>query len=159
MESKSNINIVHHSTPSNDAVDAVVKIIESLGRDWFSDGVSGETRRDLSLQHLLTAEEGGKIVSFLTFTSVEGDIRIGMIATQNDLRNRGYGKSLIKKLKELAISMGYNRITCLTVPENSNPNYASTLTFYERCGFKVTKRLTEIWQSGALELSCDLIVP
>jgi hypothetical protein len=39
-----------------------------------------------------------------------------------------------------------------TVPPSSNPVYRSTVDFYEKHGFRVVRKYTELWQSGAWEL-------
>jgi ribosomal protein S18 acetylase RimI-like enzyme len=43
-----------------------------------------------------------------------------------------------------------------TVPPDTKPAYCATLDFYEKHGFRITRRYEELWESGALELVKEL---
>jgi len=48
--------------------------------------------------------------------------------------------------------LGFERVVTLTVPPDVKPVYQATIRFYEKHGFVLRKKYTELWENGAVEL-------
>ncbi|CAG7616335.1 GNAT family N-acetyltransferase [Paenibacillus allorhizosphaerae] len=71
-------------------------------------------------------------------------------------RGQGLGSQLINYLIRHVTEIGFKRVSLLTVPPEVKPLYEHTVKFYEKHGFIVSKRYSEIWGSGAIEMSKNL---
>lgn len=112
-----------------------------------------DTKKDLIFQDLICLHVDGRIRSFLVFTSWEGTIYITLMGTHPDNRGQGFGSQLIEYLIEHIKTLGFKQIILLTVPPDVKSQYEQTIKFYEKHGFKINKRYTEIWNSGAIEMT------
>jgi ribosomal protein S18 acetylase RimI-like enzyme len=78
------------------------------------------------------------------------------MGTRLEARAKGFGSILLHAFCEHIQRLGFHRIMVYTVPPDKKPAYAATLRFYQRHGFKITRRFEELWDSGALQLVKDL---
>ena len=141
-----------HNRPAGSIADEILEIVDRLTDRWFSPDVASATRRDLLFHDVLCAKEDGRIRSFLMFTSHDGMIQITLMGTSPDCHGQGFGSALLSRLDRHACDLGFDEIVIFTVPPSSNPAYQSTVEFYEKHGFRVIKKYTELWRSGAWEL-------
>ena len=134
-------------------IHGIIDIIDLLTPRWFTENVLEDTRKDLNFQDTACLAIEQKIVSFIMFTSWEGTLYITLMATHPDYQNQGYGSELVSVFFEHARTIEFKEIKLLTVPQEVKPIYETTISFYKRHGFYISKRFTEIWGSGAIELT------
>jgi ribosomal protein S18 acetylase RimI-like enzyme len=139
--------------PEEAVITDLLSIIDLLTPSWFSENVVEDTRKDLYFQDAICLTVDGRIVSFIIFTSWEGNLYITLMATHPEYQHQGYGSVLLLSFFEHAGNIGFKEIKLLTVPPEVKPNYESTISFYQRHGFYTSKSFREIWGSGALELT------
>jgi GNAT superfamily N-acetyltransferase len=148
--------IEHHARPSGPVADEIVRIAELLTEHWFTVNVPEDTRRDLLFHDALCLIEGGRVRSFLVFTSRDVRLEITLMGTDPAWRGRGYGSLLMERFLQHARDLGYEQVVAMTVPPEVKPVYAATVAFYKKHGFVEARRYTELWEDGALELARDL---
>jgi ribosomal protein S18 acetylase RimI-like enzyme len=148
--------IEHYQRPCGPIADEIVRIAELLTEHWFTLNVPEDTRRDLLFHDALCLIEGGRVRSFLVFTSRDGRLEITLIGTDPACRGRGYGSLLMERFLQHGRDLGYEQVVAMTVPPEVKPAYAATVAFYKKHGFVEARRYTELWESGALELVRDL---
>jgi len=141
-----------HSRPEGGTADEILEIVDHLTDRWFSRDVAPATRRDLLFHDVLCAKQDGRTRAFLIFTSHDGMIQITLMGTSPEYHGQGFGSALLSHLDRHARDLGFDEIVTFTVPPSSNPAYRSTVEFYEKHGFRVVKKYTELWRSGAWEL-------
>ena len=142
--------------PDKSEVDQIIEIVKALTGKWFTEDVAEDTKRDLLFQDAICLIENNRIISFIIFTSWDGDMNITLMGTHPKSRGKGYGSILIKAFYKYIKEIGFNRVRVLTVPPDKKSSYESTVNFYLRNGFVMTKRYTEIWGCGAIELIKEL---
>ena len=145
-----------HQRPSGAIRAEIVSIAQELTSSWFTPNVPNDTYYDLSFQDVMILKEAGRIVSFIMFTCLDGTIQLSLMGTRLESRTKGFGSILIHKFFEHIKSIGFNRIMVYTVPPDTKPAYSTTLSFYQKHGFRITRRFEELWESGALQLVKDL---
>ena len=145
-----------HQRPSGAIRDAIVSIAHELTSSWFTPNVPNDTYYDLGFQDVMILKESGCIVSFIMFTCLDGTIQLSLMGTRLESRAKGFGSILINQFCEQIKSIGFNRIMVYTVPPDKKPAYSATLRFYQKHGFRITRRLGELWESGAIQLVKDL---
>ncbi len=146
-----------HQRPSGAIRDEIVSIAQELTSSWFTLNVPNDTYFDLGFQDVMILKEAGIIVSFIMFTCLDGTIQISLMGTRLKSRAKGFGSILINKFFEHIKSIGLNRIMVYTVPPDRKPAYSATLSFYQKHGFRITRRFEELWDSGAIQLVKDLL--
>lgn len=149
-------NIRLFQRPQGPIAVEVKEIAQSLTGTWFTSDVPDSIQRDLLFQDLMCLEIDGGIASFIQFTSMDGSIHITLMGTRPELHGKGLGTVLMRHFLDHIRSLGYNRVIALTVPPDVKEAYSSTVNFYLKQGFAVTKRYNELWQGGALELTKEL---
>ncbi len=120
--------------------------------DWFTENVPDDLLSDLRFQDALILIDDGRIQAFIAFTGIDRAIQIMMFATRRAERGKGYGTLLYRRFEDFIARYGVSTIRVQTVPPEANPNYLSTVAFYEKQGFKIVKRYAELWEHGAIEL-------
>jgi ribosomal protein S18 acetylase RimI-like enzyme len=145
-----------HRRPSGAVRDEIVSIARDLTSRWFTKNVPDDTSRDLGFQDVMMIKEAGRIISFIMYTCIDGTIQISLMGTRLDSMGKGYGSMLMKEFCEHIRRMGFNRIMVYTVPPDKKSAYASTLSFYQKHGFRIVRRYDELWESGALQLVREL---
>ena len=153
---KTDCEIEIHQRPSGAIRDEIVGIAQELTAGWFTSNVPRDTYSDLGFQDVMILKEAGRIVSFIMFTCLDGTIQLSLMGTRLDSRAKGFGSILINKFCEHIRGIGFNRIMVYTVPPDTKPAYSATLAFYQKHGFRITRRFEELWESGALQLVKDL---
>lgn len=63
------------------------------------------------------------------------------LEVREDMRRRGLGSRLIRSVEPTAASRGFSRVTLMVEPDN-----APALSPYEKMGFRVFKRSTDLWR-------------
>jgi ribosomal protein S18 acetylase RimI-like enzyme len=133
-------------------INKLKNIIDGLTGNWFTKEVGQNYSVDLYYQDLFVLYEKNKIKSFIIFTCIDGYITITLFATNYVDRNKGYGTILYKKFEKHCINNGFNKFLIQTVPEEVNINFHDTIKFYEKHGYKITKKYKELWENGAIEM-------
>jgi ribosomal protein S18 acetylase RimI-like enzyme len=133
-------------------VETLVGITREHVGDWFTGNVPEDLRSDLRFQDAFVLIDKGKVQSFLAFTGIDRSVYIMMFATRRSERGKGYGSQLYRHFERYIVRYGITSLRIQTVPPEVNENYRETLRFYEKLGFKIVKRYTELWEHGALEL-------
>lgn len=141
-----------YSRPGKDIVKRIKEIAELLTVKWFTNNVPEDTERDLMFQDVVCLSVNGLIVSFIMFTCLDGTINISIMGTHPDYRGKGLGTVIINYFFKYVKSLGFEYIKVFTVPPDVKISYNETINFYEKNGFKVEKRYTELWENGAIEL-------
>ena len=144
------------SRPTGSTADEILSIVGDLTGEWFTPDVAPATRHDLLFQDVVYGKQNGRIRAFIMFTSHDGAILITLMGTHPDWRGRGFGTSLMDRLVTHAKALGFCEIVTFTVPPASKLAYRATVNFYEKRGFAVAKKYSELWQSGAWELRKSL---
>jgi ribosomal protein S18 acetylase RimI-like enzyme len=142
--------------PQGPEVAQILAIVDQLSAAFFTDDVLPATRFDLLFQDVVCAKTHdkphGEVRAFIMFTSLDGAIHLSLMGVHPQCRRQGYGTALIRHLELHALELGFDQLVVFTVPPDKKPAFQSTMNFYLKCGFRLTKRYTELWQSGALEL-------
>jgi ribosomal protein S18 acetylase RimI-like enzyme len=145
-----------HQRPSGALRDEIVEITQELTSSWFTPNVPNDTYYDLGFQDVMILKKAGRIEAFIMFTCLDGTIQLSLIGTRLASRGKGFGSLLITKFCEYIKNIGFNRIMAYTVPPDKKPAYSATLSFYQKHGFRITRRYEELWESGAIQLVKDL---
>jgi ribosomal protein S18 acetylase RimI-like enzyme len=152
-----NYEIEIHQRPSGVIRDEIVSIAQELTPSWFTLNVPNDTYYDLGFQDVITLKQAGRIVSFIMYTCLDGTIQLSLMGTRLESRTKGFGSILINAFCEHIQSLGFNRIMVYTVPPDKKPAYSATLHFYQKHGFRITRRFEELWDCGAIQLVKDLV--
>jgi len=153
---KTDYKIEIHQRPSGAIRDEIASIAQELTSSWFTPNVPNDTYYDWGFQDVMILKEAGRIVSFIMFTCLDGTIQLSLMGTRLESRTNGFGSILITRFCEHIKSIGFNRIMVYTVPPDRKPAYSATLDFYQKHGFRITRRFDELWESGAIQLVKDL---
>lgn len=145
-----------HRRPSGAVREEIVNIAWDLTSRWFTRNVPDDTYRDLGFQDVLVLKEAGRIISFIMYTCLDGTIQISLMGTRLEAMGKGYGSTLMEEFCRHIKTLGFDRIMVYTVPPDKKPAYTSTLSFYQKHGFKITRRYDELWESGAIQLVREL---
>ena len=147
-----NYSIQLHQRPTGYTADAIVNLAQLLSPIWFTPNVPEDTRRDLLFHDTLCLWQDNQLISCLVFTSWNGCLHISLFATYPDHRKQGWGTILLSHFCDYARQLGFARINALTVPPDIKPIYKDTLQFYQKHGFILTKRYSNLWEHDAIEL-------
>jgi dTDP-4-amino-4,6-dideoxy-D-galactose acyltransferase len=87
----------------------------------------------------LVPRVAGHACGYLTLHGVSGaDVRVGVLAVQEEQRGRGIGQALLAEALVRLAARGARRIAVVTHGRN-----AAAVRFYERCGFQ--SRSCQLW--------------
>jgi len=137
---------------SQDTIEQVYQIAKDYTRDYFSADFPDNMRVDMRFQRAALLKDGGEIVSCIVFTGLDGSAHITMMATRRSRAGNGYGQLLMRRFAEHVTELGLNSIELYTFSPVTNPNYASTVSFYQKTGFKVISEHKDLWGSGTVTL-------
>jgi ribosomal protein S18 acetylase RimI-like enzyme len=118
-------------------VDVAVELIE----DRLAKGPASE-------YFFVFADIGGAVAGYVCYgpiTVTEGSYDLYWIATRIDMRRRGLGRALVEHVEREAAGAGGRMIY---VETSSREDYASTLSFYERCGYERICSVPDFYEDG-----------
>ncbi len=107
---------------------------------------------------LFVAELDGELAGTVQFVPRHEDPDLGdgastaylqALEVREDMRRRGLGSRLIRTVESTAVSRGFSRLTLMVEPDN-----APALSLYEKMGFRVFKRSSELWRGRQLPTLC-----
>ena len=145
-------SIEMHSRPTGVIRDEIVSIAQELTTRWFTSNVPDDTFRDLLFQDVIILRKAARIESFIMYTCLDGIIQLSLMGTRLDSRESGLGSILIEAFFNHIKEMGFKQIMVYTVPPDTKPAYYSTVRFYQKHGFQIRRRYSELWENGALQL-------
>jgi GNAT superfamily N-acetyltransferase len=122
-------------------LEQVIQIIEALP-EWFD--VDARTRAipiDLLYQQVFVADDGGRIVGFITLYIAEGRVNIGWLGVHPDDQRKGIGGNLIKAAEDFCHQKGIDELAVYTLGDSVDYEpYESTRDFYLKHGFAIYQR-------------------
>jgi GNAT superfamily N-acetyltransferase len=145
------MKVLHRPGKNTRVVRSALSIITPLTGDWFTKDVVENIAFDLHFQDMAAFYVHGRMTSFIVFTGMDGSVLITLMATARECHGRGYGTRLYQWFERYIRRRGCDTVRLQTVPGDINPNYRSTIAFYEKLGFVFTKRYNELWEHGAVE--------
>jgi len=105
-------------------------------------------RGEESGYYFVMAEEGGQLLGYVSYGPIACTVSsfdLYWIAVEPCLQGKGLGKRLLHEAERLIQKMGGNRIY---VETSNKPQYESTRTFYERCGYETASVLEDFYAPG-----------
>jgi GNAT superfamily N-acetyltransferase len=122
-------------------LEQVLQIIEALP-DWFdNDARTRAIPIDLQFQEVFVAEDGGRIVGFITLYIAEGRMNIGWLGVQPDHHRKGIGGKLIKAAEDFCHQNGIDELAVYTLGDSVDYEpYEYTRAFYLKQGFTIFQR-------------------
>ncbi len=118
----------------------MLKIAKRLYLKVFDSLAMSSMLVDLKIHKSYVAEERGKILGFVVFTSSDGKVRISWIGVDPESQRKGIGSMLLTEFEK---SLKKSRIRELRVEIVAEPieyqPYEKTISFYKKMGFTVEK--------------------
>jgi len=117
----------------------VMRVAKSLSPRWFdSVAIGSSIPRDLSVHRTHVAKEGGRIVGFVTHTTVNDKADIKWIGVEPGFQRKGIGTELYAVVEDELRRAGVGEVRVETVSEQTEYEpYERTRAFYEKMGFHV----------------------
>ena len=137
---------------TEDTKSQIEDMAKELTPQFFTVGFAENMRIDMGFQRAVYIKEGARILSCIVYTCLDGSLHITMMATRRELQGKGYGKKLIQKFFEYALSVGLNGIELLTFSPESKPAYTATVGFYKSVGFEIEREHRDLWEKGTTTL-------
>ncbi len=110
--------------------------------EWFDEGA--RTRAipvDLRFQDGFVAEEGGRLLGFITLYVAEGRVNIGWMGVLPEQQGQGIGKRLIEAAEDYCRERGISELATYTLGDSvAYAPYAATRGFYFAQGFTIYQR-------------------
>ena len=102
--------------------------------DWVSKSIIGKFD-----DHVIVASSADGVVGFISCKRITANVgRIGLVGIRDDMRNRGFGKNLIRVAIVWALEKNLRSLEVVTQGRN-----VPAQRLYQRCGFTSIK--TELW--------------
>jgi Acetyltransferases len=119
----------------------IMVVVKKLNPKWFDNfAVSKSIPSDLKIHKGFVAEDKGKIVGFLSYTSDEGKARISWMGVDPELHGKNIGTSLLEALEKELKNIGLKELRVETLAESTEYEpYEKTRAFYKKMEFKVEK--------------------
>jgi len=119
----------------------IMIVVKKLHPKWFdSFATSKSIPSDLRIHGGFVAEDKGRIIGFLTFTSDEGNARISWMGVDPKFHGKNVGTSLLKALEKKLKKNGFKELRVETLAESTEYEpYEKTRLFYKKRGFEVEK--------------------
>ena len=136
-----------------------LKISDDDSSGWFTeDACEKHIPFDIKFQRGFVAEDGGRIIGFITYTSYDYQPIIGWIAIDPFSHRKGVGTILVKKVEEEVEKIGGDELFVETPTKEAGigSEYEKTYKFYEGIGFiihRIKKKNEPDNQCG-----CDMAV-
>jgi len=121
--------------------EGMMKIGRKLHPKWFDRfAIKQSMPLDLKIHKGFVAEERGKVLGFVTYTSNEGETKISWIGADPKFQRKGIGTKLLKRLEKELKKLGIKELRVETVAESEKYEpYEITRAFYQKMGFKVER--------------------
>jgi len=127
--------------------ESILEVAEKLRtiddkKGWFTEEARKKfIPRDLRTQKGFVAEEDGKIVGFITYTTEKNNAEIGWIGVDPDYHRKKIGRLLVERVENDLRGIGVValRVETPTKEEGIGSSYEGTYKFYESCEFEVEK--------------------
>jgi len=121
--------------------EGMMKIAKKLHPKWFDKfAINVSMPLDLKIHKGFVAEEKGKILGFVTYTSNEGETKISWIGVEPEFQGKGIGTKLLRKLEKELKRIGVKDLRVETVGDSTKYKpYEITRAFYRKMGFRVEK--------------------
>jgi N-acetylglutamate synthase-like GNAT family acetyltransferase len=106
-------------------------------KEWFTPEAIKNMKVDFSLNNLIVALEGNKIIGFLCYSTNSGKMQIVWIGVARNQQRKGVGRELLNWIEEKAKELDMHSIEAETLPdEDDYKPYKQTREFYYKNGFK-----------------------
>ncbi|XOA43085.1 MAG: GNAT family N-acetyltransferase [Candidatus Nealsonbacteria bacterium] len=138
----------------------VMRVVRKLHPKWFNKfAIQKAIPLDFKVHKGFVVEEKNKIVGFITYTSKEGQVKIGWIGVDPKYHRQGIGTKLLKTLeRELKrIKIKDLRVETLAEPKNYKP-YELTRAFYKKMDYKFEKIQKKRDEDTGEELGLAILV-
>jgi GNAT superfamily N-acetyltransferase len=129
-----------HPLTRNDRA-AVIRVAQALP-EWFDDDARQRAiPMDLRFQEGFAAEEGGKVLGFITLYVAEGRVNIGWMGVLPGWHRQGIGRRLIAAAEDFCRERGIAELATYTLGDSVDyAPYAATRAFYFTQGFTIYQR-------------------
>jgi len=119
----------------------MMKVAKKLHPKWFDNfAINKSIPLDLKIHKGFVAEEKGKILGFITYTSGEGEAKISWIGVPPKFQKRGIGTKLLKTLEKELKKMAVKELRVETLADSVKYKpYGPTRDFYKEMEFKLEK--------------------
>jgi len=119
----------------------IMAVVKKLNPKWFDNfAVSKSIPFDLKIHRGFVAENKGKIVGFLSYTSDEGKARISWMGVDPKFHGKNIGTKLLEALERELKNIGLKELRVETLAESIEYEpYEKTRLFYKKMGFKPEK--------------------
>ncbi|MBD3208554.1 MAG: GNAT family N-acetyltransferase [Candidatus Nealsonbacteria bacterium] len=116
----------------------MMRVAKSLHPKWFNEfAIRKSIPLDLKIHKGFIAEEKGKIIGFLTYTSREGTAELSWIGVDPKFHHKNIGKKLVESLEAELKKFGVEKLYVDTLSETEEYEpYEATRIFYKKVGFK-----------------------
>ncbi|MFW6140329.1 MAG: ribosomal protein S18-alanine N-acetyltransferase [Acidobacteriota bacterium] len=105
---------------------------ESFPNPWHLSSFEGEIHNyDISFPYVVIHPETGKLVGYIIFWQIGGEVQISNLAVHPDFRRMGFGSSVLSRILEIIKKRGA-KIVLLEVRESNDP----ARYLYKKFGFK-----------------------
>ena len=129
-----------------------VEVVRSLP-DWFGyPGALEDVGKAASTQSgFVSVDAANEVVGFVAMQpTFHESLEITYLAIRADHRREGLGRSLVRSVRDYALSTGSQSVCLLTLgPSADSAPYRETIAFYESVGFWRTKELLLASWGGA----------
>ena len=131
-------------------IDEIYTILKDYTKDFFTPDFPDGMRVDMPFQRAFYMRENDGIASCIVYTCLDGSIHITCMATRRDLAGRDYGSRLMTAFTEHVAAYGIGSIELLTFSPRAKPQYAATVAFYEKNGFRCVNEYKDLWGEGTV---------
>lgn len=129
----------------------MLEIAKKLHPMWFDKtAITKSMPIDLRIHKGYAAEEKGRIIGFITYTSDNGKAKISWIGINPRFHRKGIGSKLLKTLEVELKRIGVKNLRVETVGK-CTPRYEPyerTVKFYKSMGFRLEKKSKPKTQEG-----------
>ncbi|MDQ5988060.1 MAG: hypothetical protein CSYNP_03813 [Syntrophus sp. SKADARSKE-3] len=93
-----------------------------------------ELGKENTYNYVAKHNEGGNpaIVGYINFVNVAGEIQLNHVAVRKNNRREGIGRMLMRRMMEVAVSLGINALTLEVRSSNQ-----TAIQLYEKSGFVI----------------------
>jgi 8-oxo-dGTP pyrophosphatase MutT (NUDIX family)/ribosomal protein S18 acetylase RimI-like enzyme len=137
-------------TPFPDTIKQFVSVIRGYEGEYFFGHYADSVAIDAPYQQLCYLRNGDELLSGIMFTCLDGSPHITVMATQQESKNKGYGKQLIEQFACYVSQLGFHDIELYAWSEKTRPACVATQAFYKSLGFVVTSEHMGLWEKDKI---------